>query len=440
MNSVTLIEMPKLYENMDEGTVISWHASPGQNLREGQVLCDLVTDKTVADFEAPVSGTLLAVFAEAKSTVPVGYVLAAIGPARSPVPAVEERNAELLRKHAEAAGLSLPGPADTKQPEKSAKAATESASKRPSYRAAPAARALARKEGVNLDDVAAAAGVDVLHRRHVEEFMARAETAKRATHSPPPASDESLWRLDGKIALVTGAGSGIGRATALALSAAGASIAVHCNRSREGAEDLKHTILDRGGNAEVFPADLADLGAAAGLVKSALEHFGTLDIVINNAGILQDAPVAFMKNEQWESVLRVNLDAPFVVTREAAMVMGRKKWGKIVNITSDAGRLGAAGRSNYAAAKEGLVGFTRSVARELAPLGVRVNAVSPGFVTTPMTESLPEKRRERLAREIPLRRFGTPEEIASTILLLCVPAGDYITGQVVSVDGGLFIG
>ncbi|MBQ6474346.1 MAG: SDR family oxidoreductase, partial [Victivallales bacterium] len=157
-------------------------------------------------------------------------------------------------------------------------------------------------------------------------------------------------------------------------------------------------------------------------------------------GCIADSTIAFMSDEQWNLCLEVNLTAPFLLTRAAVMGMARNRWGRIVNLASDAGRMGAANRANYAAAKAGLEGFTRSAARELAGLGIRVNAVAPGFVEGPMTAAIQDKRRQELLHNIPARRFGRPEEVAALVSFLSSDSADYITGQIISIDGGLFMG
>lgn len=242
-----------------------------------------------------------------------------------------------------------------------------------------------------------------------------------------------------KTALVTGASGDIGGAIARRLHEAGLHLALHYRSNEAAANDLCQEIVADGGVAEIYQADLRQPEASQALVESVHEKLGRLDVLVNNAGALQDALVSFMTDEQWGDVIETNLSAAFYVTRPAAMIMARQRQGKIINICSDAGRLGGAGRANYSAAKSGLAGFTRALARELAGSGVQVNAVSPGFIESRMTADINDAKRKELLRAIPARRFGRPEEVAELVAYLAT-GGGYITGQEISVDGGLFMG
>lgn len=447
MSNPVIVDLPKLYENMSEATIGPWQVAVGARVRAGEVLVELITDKTVAEFESPAAGVVLGVYATEKSTVPVGYALCAIGEAGTPVPDLRLENEARVAAHAAAAAMDIDLSALDAAP----------AAPPPTFRAAPAARVFARQHGVDLARVAASSGKEVLHRQDVEAYLAK--SVPPAPPPAPPAEPESpvlgvaeapcaapvaallcSHNLGGKVALVTGASGGIGGAIAVALAAAGARVVLQAHRQVEVARALAATLPCNGGAALVWQADLAEAAQCKAMVDGIVAQLGRLDILVNNAGVLADGVVSFMSDAQWEQALRVNLTAPFYLTRAVSMTMARQRWGRIVNITSDAGRLGSANRSNYAAAKEGLVGFTRSVARELAGVGVRVNAVSPGFIETAMTAGIKDAKRKDILRDIPVRRFGQAAEVAALVCFLCGDAADYITGQVISVDGGLFMG
>lgn len=243
--------------------------------------------------------------------------------------------------------------------------------------------------------------------------------------------------LEGRVAIVTGGTRGIGRAVVYELAREGVKVAL-CGTREEVAREAARTLSDEHGvEACGYGVDVADRQAIDGMVESVNERFGRVDILVNNAGITRDGLVLRMKDEDFDDVLRVNLGGIFGFTRAVSRLMLRQRSGSIVNLSSVVGLTGNSGQSNYAASKAGILGFTRSVARELASRGIRVNAVAPGFIETDMTRQLPETKREELARNIPLHRLGSPEDVARVVCFLASDVSAYITGQVIQVDGGM---
>ena len=243
--------------------------------------------------------------------------------------------------------------------------------------------------------------------------------------------------LDGKTALVTGASRGIGRAIALRLAAEGASVAINYAGNTAKAEETKAAIEAVGGKAALFQADVSDSAQVERMVAAVTEAFGTIDILVNNAGITRDGLLMRMKEEDFDAVLDTNLKGIFHVTKAVSKLMMKKRAGRIVNMASVVGIMGNAGQTNYAAAKAGVIGFTKSAAREFAARGITVNAVAPGFIATDMTAAMPEKAKEATLAAIPLRRMGEPEDVANAVAFLVSDQASYITGQVVKVDGGM---
>lgn len=243
--------------------------------------------------------------------------------------------------------------------------------------------------------------------------------------------------LEGMSALVTGASRGIGAAIALELGRRGAAVAVNYAGSASAAADVVAAIEADGGQALALQADVSDRAACAALVEAAASEMGSLEILVNNAGITRDGLLVRMSDEDWDAVLRTNLTGAFAMTRAAAKLMMKARKGSIVNVSSVIGLVGNAGQANYSAAKAGLIGLTRSVARELAPRSVRVNAIAPGFIETDMTAALPDAVREVALSQIAMRSFGTPEDVARTVAFFASDESRYITGQVLAVDGGM---
>ncbi|MCC7519552.1 MAG: 3-oxoacyl-[acyl-carrier-protein] reductase [Verrucomicrobiae bacterium] len=240
----------------------------------------------------------------------------------------------------------------------------------------------------------------------------------------------------GTVALVTGAGRGIGRAVALAFARAGAAVAC-VSRTEANARSAVEEIAAAGGAARAYAADIASSAEVNATVEKALADFKKVDVLVNNAGITRDGLLMRMSDEDWSAVLRTNLDGAFFFTRALSRAFLKQRSGRIVNISSVIGRIGNAGQANYAASKAALLGFTRSVAREFASRGITCNAVAPGFIETDMTSGLAAEFREKLKAQIPLARFGAPDDIAQAVLFLAGPSAAYITGQVLAVDGGM---
>ena len=243
--------------------------------------------------------------------------------------------------------------------------------------------------------------------------------------------------LKNKIALITGAGRGIGRAIAIALAKEGAEVVINYNGSEERAKEVKQTIEENGGKASIYKCNVSDFTACEAMIKVIVKEYGHLDILVNNAGITKDGLIMKMKEEDFDSVLNVNLKGTFNTIRHSARQMLKQRSGKIINISSVSGILGNVGQANYAASKAGVIGLTKTMARELGSRGITVNAIAPGFVDTEMTEVLSEEIRENACKQIILGRFGKPEDIANTAVFLASDKADYITGQVISVDGGM---
>ncbi|MDX2232000.1 MAG: 3-oxoacyl-[acyl-carrier-protein] reductase [Leptolyngbyaceae cyanobacterium bins.349] len=246
---------------------------------------------------------------------------------------------------------------------------------------------------------------------------------------------EGLQRLREKVAVVTGASRGIGRAIALALATEGATVAVNYASSKDAAEQVVAEITGMGSQAIALPGDVSKADQVDQLMNTVMDKWGHIDILVNNAGITRDTLLLRMKPEDWQAVIDLNLTGVFLCTRAVSKIMLKQKSGRIINITSVAGQMGNPGQANYSAAKAGVIGFTKTVAKELATRGITVNAVAPGFISTDMTAEL---KSDEILKFIPLGRYGQPEEIAGMVRFLAAdPAAGYITGQVMNVDGGM---
>ncbi|HEX9667912.1 MAG TPA: 3-oxoacyl-[acyl-carrier-protein] reductase [Thermoanaerobaculia bacterium] len=247
-----------------------------------------------------------------------------------------------------------------------------------------------------------------------------------------------MFRLDGRTALVTGASQGIGEAVARRLAEQGARV-VLAARNEEKLRGVAAEIEAAGGRALPFALDVADPAAAAERLKALPEEFAAVDVLVNNAGITADNLLARMSLEDWERVLRTNLTGAYVLTKELLRGMMRRRWGRIVSVSSVVGLMGNAGQANYAASKAGLIGFSKSLARELGSRNITVNVVAPGYVETAMTAALPEASRDELTAGIALKRLGTPDDVAWAVAYLASEEAGYVTGHVLNVSGGLYI-
>lgn len=246
-------------------------------------------------------------------------------------------------------------------------------------------------------------------------------------------------RLTGRVALVTGGSRGIGRAICLALADDGAAVAINYQGSERAARDVAREVTEGGGAAEVFQADVSEREAVQRMKKEVLARFGHVDIVVNNAGITRDKSFIRMDEEAWASVLSVNLNGVFHCTKAFLDGMLERRYGRIVHISSVVGQMGNYGQANYAAAKAALFGLTKTLAKELATRGITVNAVAPGFIETEMVAAVPEEIRNKILAQIPMGRFGTAGEVAKAVVFLVSDDASYITGQTLSVNGGMYV-
>ncbi len=248
--------------------------------------------------------------------------------------------------------------------------------------------------------------------------------------------------LEGKVSLVTGASRGIGRAIALKLASLGSSVAVNYvaieASNKADADNVVESVIRLGGEAMSVEADIRNGAAVKAMVEQVTDKWGKIDILVNNAGINRDTLLLRMSDDAWDDVINTNLRGAYLCTKFAVRHMMRQEWGRIISISSVVGRVGNAGQSNYAAAKGGIIAFTKSIAREMSSRNITANAVAPGFIVTEMTNKLPPERRESMLAMIPLHRLGQPEDVAELVGFLATERAGYITGQVITIDGGAF--
>ena len=243
--------------------------------------------------------------------------------------------------------------------------------------------------------------------------------------------------LDGKLVLVTGASRGIGKAIALTLGGAGATV-IGTATTESGADNISKVFAEKNISGKGMKLNVTDNEQISSLIKSVNEEFGPIDILINNAGITRDNILLRMKEDEWEEIIETNLSSIYKMSKSVLRGMIKNRSGRIISITSVVGAMGNAGQSNYAAAKAGMIGFTKSLAREVGVRGITVNAVAPGFIKTDMTDNLPNDQKEALASQIPMGRLGTADEVANAVLFLAGDGGSYITGQTLHVNGGMY--
>ncbi|MEP6775131.1 MAG: 3-oxoacyl-[acyl-carrier-protein] reductase [Chloroflexota bacterium] len=243
--------------------------------------------------------------------------------------------------------------------------------------------------------------------------------------------------MSGKTALVTGAGRGIGRATAIKLGAAGAKVAINYNASEAQAQEVVAAIKAAGGEAQAVKADVSKADEVDVMVNGLVKEWGKVDILVNNAGITRDNLMMRMSQDEWDAVMDTNLRSAYFCTKAVLRSMLRNRWGRIISLSSVVGLTGNAGQANYAAAKAGLIGFTKSVAREVGGRNITANAIAPGFIETDITAGLPEELKASMLKSIPADRYGQPDDIANAVVFLASDLAAYVNGQVLSVDGGM---
>nr|WP_106784139.1 3-oxoacyl-[acyl-carrier-protein] reductase [Lysinibacillus timonensis] len=246
-----------------------------------------------------------------------------------------------------------------------------------------------------------------------------------------------MGKLEGKVAVVTGASRGIGRAIALQLAKEGANVVVNYSGSEQKAQQVVEEIISMGTKAIAVQGNVSEVNSVQNLMETAIKEFGSIDILVNNAGITRDNLIMRMKEEEWDDVINTNLKGVFLCTKAVTRQMMKQRSGRIINISSIVGVLGNAGQANYVAAKAGVIGLTKTTARELASRNILVNAVAPGFITTEMTDALPEDIKQQMLSQIPLSKLGQPEDVAKAVVFLSSEDANYMTGQTLHIDGGM---
>lgn len=246
-----------------------------------------------------------------------------------------------------------------------------------------------------------------------------------------------MKELSGRIAVVTGGSRGIGKAIALELAENGANVVINYSKDSKGAQEVAENIRNKGIDCLTIKANVSFASEVENMVETIIERYGRIDILVNNAGITRDSLLARMKEKDWDDVIDINLKGVYNCTKSVVKIMMKQRWGRVVNISSVVGITGNPGQTNYSAAKAGIIGFTKSCARELASRGITFNAVAPGFIRTDMTDKLRNEIKKELESKIPVGRLGKPEDVAHTVLFLVSSKADYITGQVINVDGGM---
>ncbi|RMD76595.1 MAG: SDR family oxidoreductase [Lentisphaerae bacterium] len=426
------LRVPKLYANMDEATIGEWLIEEGDTVETGQMVVELVTDKATEQLPVETSGKILKILAPEKSVVPVGYILAVVGEASDQVPwdAVEKENRTIQERHlkeiatdisSESPSLSVIEPADEKKEEEKPKVKP---------RVAPAARVLAKKHGIDPLEVARTLGKHIIHRQDIEHFLqTRGKTGNAQSDENATEQEECIF--------IAGASGDIGSAIVKRMAKAGKHLILHAHSREDHLLELTNSIDSDKLRISKVRADLTVAEEVQAMFRIIDTVTDRLDVMIFCVGVLSQAPFLYTDVADWERGLRTNLTSAFLVCQAALERMVRQRKGKIILLGSDAADLGAVAHGAYAAAKAGLAGLMRTLAREFAMSGIEINMVSPGFIESTMTAQLHPTKRKQLLQQIPQRRFGTPAEVAEVVALFAEANLHYVTGQIIHVDGGM---